>query len=95
MVEAEGSDRHEHAAHPAGASMNRNFTIAAFLGVKDEVELIERSILHLRAIGVDKIIVCDMVSTDSTLEILEKYLSEDLSFFSVIPTVLMTDSSSH
>jgi GT2 family glycosyltransferase len=63
--------------------MNRDCTIAAFLGVRDEVEFIEQSILHLRAIGVDKIIVCDMSSTDGTLEILEKYRSDYLSFFSL------------
>lgn len=43
--------------------------IAANLGVKDEVELIERSVAHLRAIGVDLIIACDLGSTDGTLEI--------------------------
>jgi glycosyltransferase involved in cell wall biosynthesis len=40
----------------------------AYLGVKDEVELIVRSIDHLLAIGVDRIFVCDMNSTDGTLE---------------------------
>ncbi len=50
--------------------------IAANLGVKDEVELIERSVAHLRAIGVDLIIACDLGSTDGTLEILEKHRSD-------------------
>jgi glycosyltransferase involved in cell wall biosynthesis len=51
--------------------------IAASIGVKDEVELIERTIAHIRAIGVDHIIACDMHSTDGTGEILEKYRSDD------------------
>ena len=63
--------------------MGRDLTIAAFLSVKDEAELIEHSILHLRAIGVDYIIVCDMSSTDGTLEILEQYRADDLSIFSL------------
>ncbi len=40
----------------------------AFLGVKDEVELITKAIDHLYAIGVEFIFVCDMKSTDGTLE---------------------------
>ena len=51
--------------------------ITAHLGVKDEVELIEPCIDHLRAIGVDLIIACDMGSTDGTYEILEKHRSDD------------------
>ena len=57
--------------------------IAAQLGVKDEVEIIERSIAHLRAIGVDHIMVCDMSSTDGTAEILEKYTSDDFRVLSL------------
>lgn len=49
--------------------------IAAFLGVKDEVELVETAIRHLRLIGVDLIIACDSNSTDGTLEILERHRS--------------------
>ena len=37
-------------------------------GVKDEVELIAKAIDHLHTIGVDTIVVCDMNSTDGTLE---------------------------
>jgi hypothetical protein len=44
--------------------------IAANLGVLDEVDLIEKCIDHLRAIGVDVIVVTDVGSTDGTLEIL-------------------------
>src|SRR6266404_8843647 len=51
--------------------------IAAHLGVKDEVDLIERAIVHLRAIGVDTIVVCDMCSTDGTFEVLERYRSNE------------------
>src|SRR5262249_35927078 len=47
--------------------------IAANLGVKDEVELIEQAIAHLRRIGVDLIIACDNGSTDGTAEILDKH----------------------
>lgn len=50
--------------------------IAASLSVKDEVERIETSIAHLRAIGVDVIVACDMGSTDGTLDILERYRSD-------------------
>jgi glycosyltransferase involved in cell wall biosynthesis len=53
--------------------------IAAFLGVKNEVEIIEQSIAHLRSIGVDHIMVCDMSSTDGTAEILQKYRSDNFS----------------
>ena len=51
--------------------------IAAHLGVKDEVELIEKTISHLRAIGVDLIIAVDSYSTDGTADILEAYRSDD------------------
>lgn len=51
--------------------------IAAHIGVKDEVELIERVIKHLRSVGVDLFIVCDMYSTDGTAEILGSYQSDD------------------
>jgi capsular polysaccharide biosynthesis protein/glycosyltransferase involved in cell wall biosynthesis len=44
--------------------------IAAFLGVMDEIELIERTIDHLYSIGVDLVVACDMGSTDGTLEVL-------------------------
>ena len=51
--------------------------IVAYLGVKDEVELIERTIKHLRAIGIDLIIAVDSRSTDGTAEILKSYESKD------------------
>jgi len=43
--------------------------IAAVVGVVDEVELIERCVRHLYAIGVDQVIVDDRGSTDGTLEL--------------------------
>ena len=46
-------------------------SIAAVLGVKDEVELVAASIAHLRRIGVEQIIVSDYGSTDGTLDVLE------------------------
>jgi hypothetical protein len=57
--------------------------IAALLCVKDEVELIERAIAHLRAIGVDHITVCDMKSTDGTLDILSRHQSESFRLIEV------------
>jgi glycosyltransferase involved in cell wall biosynthesis len=51
--------------------------IAAHLGVKDEVELIEGAITSLRAIGVDDIIAVDAYSTDGTAEILENHRVEE------------------
>lgn len=59
------------------STANSDLRIAANLGVKDEAEIIERSIAHLREIGVDLIMVCDMSSTDGTAEILEKYRSDN------------------
>jgi Glycosyl transferase family 2 len=47
--------------------------IAANLGVCDEVELISPCIRHLRAIGVDLIVVTDVGSTDGTGEILREF----------------------
>ncbi len=47
-------------------------TIVAALGVLDEVELVGRSIDHLRTIGVDRIIVTDYGSTDGTLDVIEQ-----------------------
>src|SRR5688572_22322026 len=51
--------------------------IAAILGVKDEIELIEPCIAHLRAIGVDRIIAIDAGSTDGTLEVLLESRSDE------------------
>ncbi len=50
--------------------------IIAFLGVKDEVELIESTIIHLRSIGIDFIVITDLNSKDGTAEILDRYKSE-------------------
>lgn len=52
--------------------------IAAFLGVKDEVELIGPCLAHLRAIGVDHILACDSRSTDGTREVLAAQSGGDL-----------------
>jgi glycosyltransferase involved in cell wall biosynthesis len=51
--------------------------IGANLSVLDDVELIEQAIDHLRAIGVDLIIACDLGSSDGTYEIMERYRSDD------------------
>src|SRR5947207_8904432 len=51
--------------------------IVAHVGIKDEVELIESTIAHLRAVGVDHIIAIDDYSTDGTAELLEQYRSDD------------------
>jgi hypothetical protein len=47
--------------------------VAANIGVIDEVELIERHVRHLQAIGVDRIVVTDTGSTDGTAEILQAF----------------------
>ncbi|WP_428311670.1 glycosyltransferase family 2 protein [Hydrocarboniphaga sp.] len=47
--------------------------IAALVGVKDEVELIDRCIAHLRRIGVGQIVVFDANSTDGTIERLQQH----------------------
>lgn len=49
--------------------MNRPL-VAAFVGVKDEVELIGRQLTHLRQIGIDHVVVVDAGSTDGTRDIL-------------------------
>jgi len=43
---------------------------AAFLGVKDELDLIDKAIDHLRSIGVDLVFAWDMNSKDGTRELL-------------------------
>jgi glycosyltransferase involved in cell wall biosynthesis len=50
--------------------------VAALVGVWNEVELAEQSIRHLRGIGVEFILVCDMYSTDGTAEILASLISD-------------------
>lgn len=50
--------------------------IAALLGVKDEVELIEGTIRHLEAIGVDRIMVYDGYSTDGTERVLKRCVAQ-------------------
>lgn len=49
--------------------MNRP-VVAAFVGVMDEVELIDRQLSHLRQIGIDHVVVVDAGSTDGTQDIL-------------------------
>ena len=49
--------------------------IVVSLGVKDEAELIARSLEHLFAIGVDFVVVCDIESSDGTTGVLERYRS--------------------
>ena len=55
--------------------------IAAHVGVLDEVEVIERTLVHLRSIGVDEIVVFDMGSTDGTLQVLDRLQSAALRVF--------------
>ncbi len=51
--------------------------VGASLTVKDEVELLGRNIKHLRSIGVDHIIACDMGSTDGSFELLLDHQSDE------------------
>jgi len=57
--------------------------IAANLNVKDEIELIGRTINHLFAIGVDVINAFDISSTDGTAEFLARNASDRLKLFSL------------
>lgn len=50
--------------------------IAVCLGAKDEVELIGAAVAHLRRIGVDHIIACDVSSRDGTRQILDRLAAE-------------------
>lgn len=45
--------------------------LAAHIGVKDEIDLLPHCIAHLRTIGVEEFIVCDMASTDGTRDYLQ------------------------
>ena len=60
--------------------------IAAHLGVKDEIELIEDSIAHLRSIGVDHIIACDMSSSDGTERVLASHAGKDFEVLRISDT---------
>ena len=51
--------------------------IAAHLGVKDEIEILEDAIAHLRSIGVDHIVAVDGYSTDGTADILAQHQNKD------------------
>lgn len=51
--------------------------IAAHIGVLDEASLIRHCIDHLRNIGVEEFIVCDMGSTDGTADILRSEEGKD------------------
>jgi glycosyltransferase involved in cell wall biosynthesis len=51
--------------------------IAAILGVKDEAEILEASIAHLRSIGVEKIIAHDAGSSDGSERILARHAGPD------------------
>lgn len=61
----------------------KGMKIAAHIGVKDEAELIERCIAHLRRIGVSQFLVCEMYSTDGSAEIVERHRSADFRIFKI------------
>lgn len=50
-------------------------SIAAHVGVKDEIELLPHCLTHLLAIGVDRLLVTDMGSTDGSWEWLQEAAS--------------------
>lgn len=52
--------------------------VVAHVGVKDEVDLIGSCIRHLESIGVDQIVVCDLGSSDGTLDVLESLSGDGL-----------------
>ena len=58
--------------------------IAAFVGVKDEEELIEPCIRHLKAIGADVVTVMDQQSTDDTQRIVRRLQNDDPSIRLVV-----------
>lgn len=51
--------------------------IAALVWTKDEAELVHRAVSHLRQIGADVVIGCDMGSTDGSAEVLQKLAAAD------------------
>lgn len=67
--------------------------IAALIGVKDECELVERTIAHLRAIGVDHLVACDVNSTDGTAEILDRYASDTFQIVKVSDEEVLDNST--
>ena len=62
--------------------------VVAYLGVKDDVELLDHTIAHLRLIGVDHIIAIDDFSTDGSAEILAAHRCDDFTFIQKNPTEL-------
>ncbi|MGH8030314.1 MAG: glycosyltransferase family 2 protein [Arenimonas sp.] len=63
----------------AAANPGRRPTFAAVLGVKDEVEILEDCIAHLRAIGVGHIFAHDAGSSDGSERILRAHEGADFS----------------
>jgi glycosyltransferase involved in cell wall biosynthesis len=69
--------------------------IAAHLGIKDEVELIEDTIAHLRSIGVDHIIAVDSFSTDGTADILARHRTKDDFWFVQLDDLAPDETGEH
>jgi hypothetical protein len=58
--------------------MSQSVTFAAVVGIKDEVELVDSCIAHLRSIGVSRIQMMDCGSTDGTIEAIERHRGGDV-----------------
>jgi hypothetical protein len=53
--------------------------------VQNEVEIIEQQVAHLRAIGIQHVVACDITSDDGTAEILARHRSDRFSVLTFTP----------
>lgn len=69
--------------------------IVAAVGVKDEADLIDRAIDHLRSIGAVVVIVCDMYSTDGTAELVRARAADGVVLIQMSDRASQAEWSSH